>query len=259
MLLKNPQTKLMEIFFIMNPVKKAIIEKFNECVRDKDINLENLTSGHDGKRGHWLETQMGVKHNGKNEPDINGYEMKTGCRAVTFIDKSPSFMYLNGDVLSKRCKKDKQLFWDKYACCKDTDIPTVGGWSVNKFNKCGQKIIVDENNNILVIYNYNEDTRKDKDEKNMDKSIHVIMKWDANDLKKSIENKFNQKGFFKCIEEKNKFTKICFGKQITFDFWISEFKNGCIYHDGYSKVGGRGRHVFRASKKFWDNLITEEY
>jgi hypothetical protein len=88
---------------------------------------------------------------------------------------------------------------------------------------------------------------------------HIIMRWDVTSLSTAIEDKFNQKGFFKCIKENNRFSKICFGKPITFEFWINELKKGVIYHDGYSKVGGRGRHVFRASNKFWNELITEEY
>ena len=70
---------------------------------------------------------------------------------------------------------------------------------------------------------------------------------------------FLSAGFFKCIKDNNKFVKICFGQPITFDFWIDQVKKGLIYHDGYSKVNGRGRNVFRAANKFWNNLITEEY
>ena len=120
-------------------------------------------------------------------------------------------------------------------------------------------MIVDDNNNILVHYDYKEDARENKNLLGLNKEPHNIMKWNAKELSEAIENKFNQKGFFKCIEENKKFTRICFGKKITFDFWIDEFKKGVIYHDGYSKINGRGRHVFRASNKFWDNLIIEEY
>ena len=239
--------------------KQNIINSFNKNVKNVEINLEGVNITHNGKKGHWLEDKMGIKHNAKNEPDINGYEMKTGDKVTTFIDKAPNIMYLNGDILPKRNKDLKKQFWDKYASKKETENSTIGGWSVNKFNKCGQKMIIDEYNNVAILYDYTEDTRENKNQLELNKLPHIIMKWNAKELLNAIENKFNQKGFFKCIEENNKFIKICFGKKITFDFWINELKKGIIYHDGYSKVNGRARHVFRASNKFWDNLIIEEY
>lgn len=120
-------------------------------------------------------------------------------------------------------------------------------------------MIVDEDNNVSILYDYEQDTRENKSLLGLNNKSHIIMKWDSKELSNAIENKFNQKGFFKCIEENNKFTKICFGKKITFDFWIDELKKGTIYHDGYSKVDGRARHVFRAKNNFWDKLIIEEY
>tara|TARA_A100001011_G_scaffold397396_2_gene498230 strand:- start:375 stop:1154 length:780 start_codon:yes stop_codon:yes gene_type:complete len=239
--------------------KQNIIDKFIKDVKGFEIKLEQVNKKHNGKDGHWLENKMGIKHNANNEPDIDGYEMKTGDKITTFIDKSPTTMYLNGNILPKRSKAFKKQFWDKYASKKKTNEPTIGGWSVDKFSKCGQKMIVDDDNNILVIYDYKEDTRENKNVLGLNSELHIIMKWDAKELANAIENKFNQKGFFKCIKENNKFTKICFGKKITFDFWINEFKKGVIYHDGYSKINGRGRHVFRASNKFWESLIIEEY
>lgn len=239
--------------------KQNIINIFNNNVKDVEICSEGVNKTHDGRKGHWLEKKMGVKHNAKNEPDINGYEMKTGQSVTTFIDKAPTSMYLNKDILPKRNKDSKKQFWDKYASKKETDKPTIGGWSVNKFNKCGQKMIVDEDNNVSILYDYEQDTRENKSLLGLNNKPHIIIKWDAKELSNAIENKFNQKGFFKCREENNKFTKICFGKKITFDFWIDELKKGTIYHDGYSKVDGRARHVFRAKNNFWDNLIIEEY
>ena len=239
--------------------KQFILERFNENVRGKEIFLEGQHKHHCGKEGHWLETQMGLKHNAKNEPDILGYEMKTGDKATTFIDKTPDYIYLNGEILPKRNKSAKKEFYDKYASPKNTDKPTPGGWSINKYNNTGQKAFVDISNNIYIEYNYEHDTRENKDTLNLNKSPHVIMQWNRDSLKTTIENKFNQKGFFKCKKEGNCFVKICFGSRITFERWLEEFKKGTIYHEGYSHVSGRGRHQFRAKNSFWDSLITEEY
>ena len=45
---------------------------------------------HCGSEGHWLETQMGIIHNSKNEPDILGYEMKKNSSKITIGDFSAS-------------------------------------------------------------------------------------------------------------------------------------------------------------------------
>jgi hypothetical protein len=136
---------------------------------------------------------------------------------------------------------------------------TIGGWSIDKYNIAGQKMCIDDENNIFVIYDYTKDMREYKDNLCMNKNVHKIMIWYSKILQSSIENKFNQKGFFKCIKNKNTYSKICFGKPISFTFWIEAFKQGVIYHDGYSKINGRSRHTFRASNNFWNELIIEEY
>lgn len=241
--------------------KQFVIDKFEKNIKGKEIKIQ--TNRHSGCEGHWLETQMGIIHNTKNEPDILGYEMKTGTSKTTFFDKVPDKMYLNGKELNKRNKIEKNEYWKKYASKKNSqnsDHKTLGGWSINDFNKARQKIIVDDENNIKVLYDYNYDMRLDKEELGIKQEPHIIAEWKANSLKLAIENKFNIKGFFMCKKENGVFTKICFGKCISFNLWIEEFRKGVIYHDGYSRVNGRGRHVFRAgNNKFWNILITEEY
>ncbi len=236
--------------------KQHIIDLFKANLKGIEICLDGQNINHCGKEGHFAEDRMGIHHNSKNEPDINGYEMKTGCKVTTFIDKKPDTMLLDGNEMSKTSKKK---FWDKYGSEKKSTKTTIGGWSINKCNKCGQKIIVDGDNNICVLYDYKQDTRENKEILQLNKEPHIIMQWNSSTLKHTIENKFNKKGFFKLKKIGNKFETICFGKKITFDVWIAEFKKGIIYHDGYSKLNGRERHVFRASNKFWDELITEEY
>jgi hypothetical protein len=56
--------------------KIFIIELFKKNIQGKKIELENYNNKHCGKEGYWLEKQMNIKHNSKNEPDIRGYEMK---------------------------------------------------------------------------------------------------------------------------------------------------------------------------------------
>jgi len=239
--------------------KQQIIALFNTNVRGVEICLDGQNIKHCGKEGHWLETKMGIKHNAQNAPDILGYEMKTGSKVTTFMDKAPDKMYIDGNVMPKRNKALKTHFWYKYASIKESLEPTIGGWSIDKYNKSGQKLTVDSFNNVSVLYDYQHDYRENKEHLGLNTKPHIIMQWDALSLLKSIEDKFNSKGFFKCAKEHNHFAKICFGQKINFDTWIDALKKGDIYHDGYSKLNGRGRHVFRASNKFWDDLIIEEY
>jgi hypothetical protein len=261
-ILHNKKTEIEIVIENDEDAKQIILDRFNTNVKDKEISSINTL--HNGAFGHWLETQMGVIHNCRNEPDLFGFEMKTGDNVTTGIDKAPDIFYINGvdcrkgkTKLPQECKKE---FWNKYASQKQSEDKTIGGWKINEFNKCGQKIVVDEDNNIKVLYDYNYDTRDNKEYLELLKTPHIIMKWKVESLRSAINNKFNKRGFFKCIKEGNKYTKICFGSPFTFETWIEEFKKGVIYHDGYSKLKGRGRHVFRASNnKFWDKLIRQVY
>ena len=69
--------------------KQYIISLFTTNVKGVEICLEGNVN-HDGKEGHWLEQKMGIKHNAKNEPDINGYEMKKFSNKITLGDFSAS-------------------------------------------------------------------------------------------------------------------------------------------------------------------------
>lgn len=57
----------------------AIINLFNEKVKNKPICLKpNVNRRHNGAEGHWLEDQMGICHNNKCGPDINGVGLRCG-------------------------------------------------------------------------------------------------------------------------------------------------------------------------------------
>ena len=90
---------------------------------------------------------------------------------------------------------------------------------------------------------------------------HIIGTWKVKAMRNSINNKFNQNGFIILKKDKKEkyYKNICFGKQINFEFWISEFKKGNIYYDGYSHINGRWRGTFRAKYNWWNALIIDEY
>tara|TARA_Y100000389_G_scaffold191807_1_gene218544 strand:+ start:326 stop:1105 length:780 start_codon:yes stop_codon:yes gene_type:complete len=247
---------------IMAIGKYLIKKKFNEYVKNKNIIIKN--NNHDGSDGHWLEKNMGLKINNKNEPDIYGYEMKNHTKSgkITFIDKTPSKIFLEGLEIKKNNKK-KEIFWKMFKRTDSSGLK-IGGWKVDIFDKDGQTMWIDNYNNICILYNFTEDKRDNKNilvsEFYKNNKNHIIIIWESNDLKVGINNKWNQRGFFICKKnEKNEYSKILFGKPISFNEWIIEVKNKNIYYDGYSSYGGRWRGVFRASNKWFERYITEEY
>ena len=69
---------------------QQIVELFIQNIKGREVCLNNKNKKHCGKEGHWLEAQMGLKHNSKNEPDIYGYEMKKSSPKTTLGDYSAS-------------------------------------------------------------------------------------------------------------------------------------------------------------------------
>jgi len=251
---------------VMDEDKRQIIQLWDQGVKGKQLDTSSKNEEHCGKEGHCLEEAMGFKPNGKNEPDILGFEMKcdTKTGVTTFIDKEPDYFQIKGEKftgISKKCNVDKreQLWNNMYRQgTRKKDEKRIGGWNINKYDVDGQKMIVTDDNGLEVIYNYNHDTReyKDKclDDYYKNGEDHIICKWEKKTLEEFINRKFNQKGFFICNKE-----KICFGKQISFEMWIQGVKDGIIYYDGYSKINGRWRGGFRAKNDYWHSLIIEEY
>jgi len=158
--------------------KQKIIELFNNNVRGKKADTSKSNQRHDGKEGHWLETQMGIAHNGDNEADLLGYEMKnqTTSGKITFGDWSADeYIYLHGRGENKTNSinsnysltrddflrifgkpnplKNNRLSWSGIPC------PTYYG-DTSKF---GQYLTMDNDNNILIIYYFSKDQREDKE------------------------------------------------------------------------------------------------
>ena len=247
--------------------KQDIINLFIKNVKGKKINLENYNLSHCGKEGHWLETQMNIKANQKNLPDINGFEMKKETNSVTtFIDKVPSKKLFINIIIKPKDTKIKQEFWNMFGSTKQSDEITLGGWKINKYDNNGQILVIDKDNNIQIIYDYNQDKRINKSEivnEFYKLEGKVILQWNMIDIKKCIDNKFNVKGFFICKKDNkynkdNIYNKICFGKPFSFEQWIEDVKKGKIYYDGYSKYNGRWRGCFRANNIYWDSLLIQE-
>lgn len=246
--------------------KQKIIHIFNKKVRGKKSDTSTSNQYHDGKDGHWLETQMGVKHNGSNSPDLFGFEMKnhTGSK-TSFGDWSPDFTLFKKKINiidrttflhlfgAPNIQKNNRYSWS------GKPVPRI-----NKFNDFGQKLTIDKSNNILAVYSYKEDKRKNKKDimlSQFKKGEVVIASWSEEMIRNRVENKFNKFGWFKCFKNRDGiYDKIGFGNPITFKEWIKGVKTGLIYFDcGMYEGNPRPYSQWRADNKYWDSLIVEKY
>jgi hypothetical protein len=133
-------------------------------------------------------------------------------------------------------------------------IPKYG-----EYNSYGQKLkFVD--GNLCVFYSYSQDERKPDIQEFLQKDEVVIAYWSKDKLKKCVENKFNKKGFFICKKEDGKYSKICFGKPFTYDFFCENISSGGIFFDsGMYQGNNRNYSQFRSNFSFWNKLVYEEY
>jgi len=123
---------------------------------------------------------------------------------------------------------------------------------------------VDKNNNIKAIYSFSKDKREDKKiivPLIMQKDNLVIAQWNADMMRKRVEDKFNMLGWFKCIKNiDGVYSRIVFGAPINFDTWIEGVKKGLIYFDSGMYQGNiRPYSQWRADNKYWESLVVETH
>jgi len=257
---KSKTTKESEKF------KKMIVVLFKKKVKGKRPNTSTSNTKHDGKEGHWLETQMGIRHNADNMPDLYGFEMKNNTTSKTtfgdwsaneYIYKNEKYKINRDDFLKifggPNAEKKGRFSWSGKPC------PKVGS-----YNSFGQIITIDKDNNIFAIYNFSKDQRKNKSKivpKIMQKNKLILAKWDAASMKLKVEKKFKKHGWFKCLKnEKGAYSKIVFGEPITFENWIKGVKKGLIFFDSGMYQGNvRPYSQWRANNKYWELLVTSTY
>ena len=263
----------------MDQGKQEIIKRFNNNVRGEKPDTSNSNQKHDGKAGHWLERQMGIKINNKTEADLFGYEMKnqTTSGKTTFGDWSANYYIFSDDQYfvrdptlkkNKNRQKNRDEFMEIFGTFKIAE--NRYSWSgevapkVNKFNRFGQKLIVDNDTDILAIYSYDQDLRGDKENtiaSNMQIDNLVLARWNHDVMKQRVESKFNNKGWFKCLQNNDGvYDAIQFGAPITFETWINLVKEGVVFFDSAMHQGNnRPYSQWRASNSFWNTLILETY
>lgn len=246
--------------------RRAIVELFRDKVLGKKADSALANVKHSGKDGHWLEAAMGVSPNASNAPDIFGYEMKNGTTSkTTFGDWSANYYIFKDNNYSITRDEFMQVFGKPNAkkngrfSWSGEPVPQIGKW-----NQFGQKLIVDEDNNIEALYSYSKDKRPNKPRivpSELQEEGLTLARWDAKTLKKRVESKFNDKGWFKCEKDAGGiYRSIAFGDPITFDKWIESVRAGDVFFDsGMYQTNGRNYSQWRANNSFWDNLVTARY
>lgn len=265
----------------MEEARIMITTLFDANVKGRKLRGDIVTA-HDGAEGHTLERAFGIKANSSSSPDIGGYEMKKLSKVITFGDwGADDYAYSTPKSKSKRANIDRMNGWSSATAMTRSQFmqyfgspnPKKGArnsWSGacfpkvgDEWNSCGQRMHVDNEGNISAQYSYADDTRATKDEflpsflRAPDKIITIAF-WSCEKLKKLVNSKFNQNGYFICCKGADGvYTHIVFGPPFNFEYFIANVRNRKIYLDsGMNDGTTRPRAPWRASRNFWLDLAN---
>jgi len=242
---------------------EAIVGLFEKKVKGK-APVVKKGSVHDGEAGHWLEKRFGIKPNGNNAPDLHGFELKSASKQKTTFGDWSADKYIF-DPKSGQCSRAEffKIFGAPNAegrfSWSGSPVPKVGKW-----NSFGQRLILDESGSIYAVYRFEKDARKNKDEivpNTMRDSELAVAIWEAKSLKKRVESKFGNHGWFKCLlDDRGVYAELVFGAPISFESWIEDVRSGKIYLDsGMKEDNARPYSSWRADNRYWDNLIVSRF
>jgi hypothetical protein len=261
------------------PYKEEIINRFINNIKGRKSETDDSNPRHCGREGHWLETQMGIAHNGNTAPDLFGYEMKnqTTSGKISFGDWSANeYIFLHGrtnkgiNSINNEFRISRNEFLDIFGKPNPlkNDRPSWSGTPCpsyyNQTSLFGQKLVIDNNGNILIIYNFSQDSRPNKNSIvpiNMQREQLILAIWEKVSIKTKLEKKFNQRGWFTCTKNQDGYYEnIHFGKPMNFNTWIELFERRIVFFDsGMYKGNIRPYSMWRANTVFWHSLIIESY
>lgn len=248
-----------------------IVRRFKTNVYGQRFDTTQGNQRHDGRAGHWLETQMGISHNADNKADLLGYEMKnqTSSGKTTFGDWSADYYLFkcrNNPYSSLSRNQFIEIFGkpnpeknNRYSW-SGSPIPTIqtpSSWN-------GSRMIIDENDKIAIIYDYSADPRNHKSEIvpiNLQQDNLVLASWSRAWLELKLTAKFSQNGWFKCFYNQDGiYDRIAFGEPMSFEHWLELVRTGVVFFDSGMYVGNsRNYSQWRANNNYWDSLIVREY
>ena len=256
--------------------EQKIVDIFKNNVYGKQVDSSQHNSNHDGTVDHWLEKQMGIKPNAKNESDLLGFEMKNQTSTKTnFGDWSPTYFIFDNPYIiqwdtgensfNRRNKYflpifgkpnediDHRLFWS------GSVIPKI-----NQRNQYGCILKITAHNDIEIQYSYSFDNRTHKSTlvpEVFQKEDLVIARWSANKMRQRVNQKFNQNSWFRCkTDGAGKYIAIEFGEALSFEKWIRLVKKGAIFFDsGMYESNLQPYSNWHANNSLWDSLVVRSY
>lgn len=243
--------------------RTKIIELYFSKVHGRKY--EDEGGDHDGRRGHALEAMMGLSRNCRNRPDFAYFELKVDTKNKTsYGDWSPSYWIFNDPSTGINRDRFMEIF-GKY-----NEKKFRWSWSgspvpkINAYNLFGQILEVETDSSISVRYSYSRDQRSNKAAivpTHLRKDGLTLAKWDAKQLRRLVENKFNHGGWCKCKKDKEGvFNEIVFGDPFTYKKWIGWVKNGDVFFDsGMCQKSSRNYASWRARNEHWDACIKERH
>jgi hypothetical protein len=257
-----------------DPAKLEILRLWEKNVRGVNPSHAKLTN-HCGSEGHWLERQFGVQANSNNAPDIFGYEMKKQSRKITFGDfqaseylfseHKPMLNTMNG--LSIEVKMSRSEFIKHFGMPNPKKngryswsgkcVPKYGSW-----NTCGQTLRITDDNHIVALYSRKYDKREIRLDNPLlmstDNEVAIAI-WHADKMRRHINNKFNENGWFICLKHNGVYHDLQFGKPFNFESFIDGIKNNKIIFDSGMYDGNtRNYSQFRSNMKdFWNDYFID--
>lgn len=256
--------------------EQLIVDTFKKNVFGKHPDLSQMNAKHDGRAGHWLEAQMGIKPNSRSEADLLGFEMKNQTTSkTTFGDWSPNYFIFNDSNIIPRLKGETSLLrrnrhflpvFGKPNEDKDNRLSWSGSPipKINQRNQYGCILKITSSNDIEIQYSYSFDNRTNKLDivpEIYKKEDLVIARWNADKMRLKVNNKFNQNGWFRCkTDNSGKYVSIEFGDPLSFENWILLVKEGVIFFDsGMYESNPRPYSQWRANNSLWDKLVKRKY
>lgn len=268
-------------------VKREIKRLFDLNVRGRnpDEELQLTHPRHDGSRGHWLQEQFGLQADAANAPDFRGFELKDSTHSKTTFGDWSADQYiffshdrcaLSAEVASK-CSKCRLSEMTRQEFLRSFGAPNTAksgrySWSGAVFpkigisNYAGQEMRINSDLSIEITYTFEQDLRTDRFAIISDHfrrgQIRLAL-WKSASLRKRLENKFSEFGWFKCVREFNNsgpYVGIKFGQPIMYESWIKRVADGTVYLDsGMYEGNSRKYSQWRANNSFWDSLVEEVY
>jgi len=227
----------------------------------KGIKLEKK-SKHDGELGHQVEKIFGVKPNSSMKSDLSWLELKTcGKRGdkTTLWDKNPSWIYGKEDKLSNKDFNTKFCHWfgtpKKEKGGRWSWSGTVSPQYYENWSWAGQKITLDKEENVIIIYCYEKDARPFKDEvipEELKNKATCIARWDKRDLENHLAQKYSASvALITHKEEKIEECRIN-SRPLLYSDFLNNFRSKLIFFDSGRKEGeARNYSSFRGKKEFW--------